>query len=63
MIAEANGAWQLIDGRNRLAACKMAGMTPAYLVLTTDPTAYILSANVHRRHPPTTWTTYFEYFE
>ena len=45
-----NGAWQLIDGRNRLAACKMVGVTPTYRVLTSDPTAYILSANVHRRH-------------
>ncbi len=50
VIAEVNGTWQLIDGRNRLAACKMAEVIPSHRILTTDPTAYILSANVHRRH-------------
>ncbi len=34
----------------RLDTCKVAGITPAYRVLESDPTAYILSANVHRRH-------------
>lgn len=50
VIAEVNGELMLIDGRNRLAACKLAGVEPITRVLTTDPTAYVLSANVHRRH-------------
>lgn len=40
----------LIDGRNRLAACQLGGIPPHYRVLESDPTAYVLSANVHRRH-------------
>lgn len=50
VIAQIDSEWQLIDGRNRLAACKLAGVTPQYRVLDADPTAYVLSANVHRRH-------------
>jgi hypothetical protein len=50
VIAQVNGEWMLIDGRNRLAACKLAGITPHTRVLESDPTAYVLSANVHRRH-------------
>ena len=41
----------LIDGRNRLAACRMAGVEPLYASLNGhDPVAYILSANVARRN-------------
>ncbi|MER5348933.1 ParB/RepB/Spo0J family partition protein [Kitasatospora sp. NPDC002551] len=41
----------LLDGRNRLAACERAGVTPTFTTYTgTDQVAYILSANVHRRH-------------
>ena len=50
VIAEINGVMTLIDGRNRLSACKLAGITPRTRILETDPTAYVLSANVHRRH-------------
>ncbi len=39
-----------MDGRNRLAACKLANITPHTRILESDPTAYVLSANVHRRH-------------
>ena len=43
--------WMLIDGRNRRAACKLAGIEPRIRVLNgDDPTAYVLSANIHRRH-------------
>ena len=50
VISEINGVMTLIDGRNRLSACKLAGITPRTRILETDPTAYVLSANVHRRH-------------
>lgn len=50
VIAEINGEWMLVDGRNCLAACKLAGITPHTRILESDPTAYVLSANVHRRH-------------
>lgn len=50
VIAQVDGQWMLIDGRNRLAACQLAGVDPVYRVLESDPTAYVLSANVHRRH-------------
>jgi hypothetical protein len=41
----------LIDGRNRWAACQMAGVDPRFDVLNgQDPVAYILSSNIKRRH-------------
>lgn len=41
----------LIDGRNRRSACKIAGVDPAIRHLNgEDPNAYVLSANIHRRH-------------
>lgn len=41
----------LIDGRNRREACKLAGIEPTTRELSgEDPTAYVLSANVHRRN-------------
>jgi ParB-like chromosome segregation protein Spo0J len=41
----------LIDGRNRLAACELAGVEPAFVDLNgSDPVAFILSANLARRH-------------
>src|SRR5271166_1034316 len=41
----------LIDGRNRLEACKRASIQPRFEVLNgTDPVAYILAQNVKRRH-------------
>lgn len=64
VIQEINGEWMLIDGRNRLAACRLLRElvevepgrkeqiypTITCRVLEGDPTAYVLSANVHRRH-------------
>jgi hypothetical protein len=42
---------QLIDGRNRLAACKLAGIEPRFEQLNgRDPLAYIASANLKRRN-------------
>lgn len=41
----------LIDGRNRLEACRRAGVEPAYEQLNgVDPIAFILSSNDKRRH-------------
>ena len=42
---------QVRDGRNRLAACRMAGVEPRYERLNgADPIAFILSTNITRRH-------------
>ncbi|WP_179199805.1 ParB N-terminal domain-containing protein [Streptomyces sp. NRRL B-24572] len=41
----------LLDGRNRLAACEIAGVEPRFTTYTgNNPTALILSNNVFRRH-------------
>jgi hypothetical protein len=40
----------LLDGRNRTEACNRAGVAPHFEVYDGDPVAFILSANVHRRH-------------
>jgi ParB-like chromosome segregation protein Spo0J len=45
------GEWWLLDGRNRLAACERAGVTPEYEVYDgDDPAMYVLAANDFRRH-------------
>jgi len=42
---------RLIDGRNRLHACQIAHVRPTFIELNgQDPTAYIIAANVIRRH-------------
>ena len=39
------------DARNRRAACKLVNIEPDVHQLDgEDPTAYVLSANIHRRH-------------
>lgn len=50
IILDENGT--LIDGRNRLAACKLAGVEPRFELIDDDrdPVAYILATNVSRRH-------------
>ncbi len=41
----------LIDGRNRLRACEIAGVEPRFEMLDgIDPVAFIMSKNVNRRH-------------
>ena len=41
----------ILDGRNRLEACKIAGVQPTFETYTgEDPVAFIISANIHRRH-------------
>ena len=42
---------QVLDGRNRLAACRIADIEPAFeLYEGDDPFAFVLSHNLHRRH-------------
>src|SRR5688572_28340685 len=45
---------QILDGRNRLAACALAGVTPRFAVAdippTSSPLLYAVSKNLHRRH-------------
>jgi hypothetical protein len=54
VVGTVDGVEMLIDGRNRLAACKMAGIEPEIKQLNgTDPVSLILSENVHRRHMTT----------
>lgn len=49
IVRDAEG--QIIDGRNRYAACGIAGIEPTFTTVNGhDPIALILSANVHRRH-------------
>jgi DNA modification methylase len=44
----------VLDGRNRLAACKRAGVLPRFEVWRggedQSPTAWVLAVNLHRRH-------------
>ncbi|MBU2321759.1 MAG: hypothetical protein KJ884_02245 [Gammaproteobacteria bacterium] len=41
----------LLDGRNRLAACALAGVEPRFIEYAGDsPVAFILGANLARRH-------------
>lgn len=41
----------ILDGRNRLAACAIAGVEPDYVEYEGDsPTAYVVSVNLQRRH-------------
>ena len=51
VIGDVEGVTMLIDGRNRLAACKIAGVEPKTKQMNgEDPETLILSENIHRRH-------------
>ena len=46
-----DGEGQIIDGRNRMEACRRAGVEPIFEELDGgDPVDFILSLNVRRRH-------------
>lgn len=41
----------VLDGQNRIAACKLAGVDPHYREFNgSDPLAFVLDVNLHRRH-------------
>lgn len=42
----------VLDGRNRLAACELAGVEPAFVGWpgAGDPMSWVVSQNLHRRH-------------
>jgi len=48
--AEGHDRELVLDGRNRELACELAGVDPDYVEIKTDPIAYVLSQNLHRRH-------------
>ena len=42
---------QIIDGRNRLAACKIAKVEPSFAAYEGDDiTGFIMASNINRRH-------------
>ena len=42
---------QILDGRHRFSACKIAGVEPEFMDFSgDDPLAYVLSRNLRRRH-------------
>jgi N6-adenosine-specific RNA methylase IME4/ParB-like chromosome segregation protein Spo0J len=42
---------RVLDGRNRLRACEVAGVEPVFTVYTgDDPVAFVVRINLHRRH-------------
>ena len=41
----------ILDGRNRYAACKLAGVTPDFVTFSGDDAlGYVIAKNMHRRH-------------
>lgn len=48
IVVDESGA--VIDGRNRLAACELAGIEPTFVIHDGDPVTLVLSANSHRRN-------------
>lgn len=48
IVLDATG--QLLDGRNRLKACRLAGVEPTFVTTEQDPLAVIASNNLARRH-------------
>lgn len=46
-----DGEGRILDGRNRMLACKLAGVKPKYITWKgDDPWSFVRSENEHRRH-------------
>lgn len=43
----------LLEGRNRWAACQLAGVEPTWTTYDGDPAAYVIARNATRRHMTT----------
>lgn len=41
---------RILDGRNRLAACEIAGVEPTFVEYAGDPDVFVLGENNRRRH-------------
>jgi len=41
---------RVLDGRNRLAACELAGVEPSFVTTFAEPVAFVLAMNDARRH-------------
>ncbi|MCO5129388.1 MAG: ParB/RepB/Spo0J family partition protein [Xanthobacteraceae bacterium] len=51
VVGKVDGKDVIIDGRNRLKACEIAGVEPSFTSIEDrDPKEFILSVNVNRRH-------------
>lgn len=48
-----DGEGLILDGRNRYNACVLAEVEPQFVIHDGDPVAFVLSANVERRHMST----------
>ena len=48
-IAEVNGEWMLLDGRNRREAAKLAGIVPPVIVTDVDPKLAVHRSNYNTR--------------
>ena len=46
-----DGSRRILDGRNRLRACEEVGIKPRFTTWKgSDPFAYVVTMNIHRRH-------------
>jgi hypothetical protein len=51
VLIEDAGEKLILDGRNRMRACEIAGVTPKTIMFGgDDPYTFVVSANLHRRH-------------